>query len=131
MLRESFTVAPFEQSPYAYRDGLVEIAAHKDFDSGFFSYNLIKGRMCHGDEERSKEIDAFLWAFKDFFNSKSAVNHYCSGKTFVRSDKITRTYGLVIEGHTFKYNVRITNDTDLNGVNFFIVVNKKTAVAAA
>lgn len=125
MLRERFTIAPFEQSPYAYRDGLVEIAAHKDFDSGFFTYNLIKGRM------RSKEIDAFLWAFNDFFRSKSDVRHYCNGKTFVRSDKITRTYGLVIEGHTFKYNVRITNDTDLNGVNFFIVVNKKTAVAAA
>lgn len=125
MLRERFTIAPFEQSPYAYRDGLVEIAAHKDFDSGFFTYNLIKGRM------RSKEIDAFLWAFNDFFPRKRDISAYCSGKTFVRKNDVCRTYGIVFEGKKFKYNIRITNNTDLRGINFYIVVNKKATVVAA
>ena len=125
MLREKFSIAPFEQSPYAYRNGLVEIKAHKDFETELFTYDLVKGNI------KSKEINAFLWAFNDFFPRKRDIREYCSGKTFVRKNDICRTYGIVFEGEKFKYNIRITNDTDLRGINFYIVVNKKTTVAAA
>lgn len=125
MLRNRFTVAPFEQSPYSYRSGLVEIRAHKDFMTDFFTYDLVKGQL------KSREIEAFLWAFKDFFRKKSEVRHYCCGKTFIRKTRMCRTYGVVIEGKKFKYNVRITDNTDLFGVNFYIVVNKKADVEAA
>ena len=118
MLHSRFTVAPFEQSPYAYRSGLVEIKAHMDFQNNLLTYSYVKGYR------RNKEIENFLWAFKDFFGNKRDVNRYCCSKTFVRKTRTCRTYGVVFEGKAFKYNVRIDNNTDKNAVNYFIVINR-------
>lgn len=126
MLRENtFKIVDFEQSPYAYRGGITEIKAHKDFENEMFTYSFIKGYR------KSREIENFLWALKDLFDNKRDVSRYCNGKTFVRKTRTRRTYGIVIEGHSFKYNVRIDKDSERNGVRFYIVVNRKTAVAAA
>ena len=125
MLLSDFKTVSFEQSPRAYRNGMVEIKAHKNFNNGFLTYSIEKGYM------GSLEIVDFIWAFRDFFKCRRDVNDYCNGETFLRSDRIVRSYGVVIEGKKFKYNVRITNDTCENGVNYYIVITPKASVAAA